>query len=278
MTLSSNFWINNFLLAVVLPGALFLCMSYAARKFSTKGFYNESRVKSAIDNVILFYLNGFIYGFIFTGIALAAKTAMADTMPQVGSALWEHLALPLQILVALIVLDFVNYWNHRALHTAPLWGIHAVHHADKHMTWTTSYRVHVFEGLVMALGVVLLSGWLNLPVEAVGIAGVIQGLHNKYVHCQVGWAHGPLRKWIISPNNHRWHHAAVPEAYNKNFGDIFAVWDRMFGTYYDPYICDVEIGLEEGPHTLVEVMIHPFKYWHNEYIRPLRSKRAEGQV
>lgn len=244
----------------------------------SKDFYNESRVKSAIDNVILFYLNGFLYGFIFTGLAIAAKTAMADTVPQVEASFWAGIVLPIQILVTIMVLDFVNYWNHRVLHTTPFWGIHAVHHADQHMTWTTSYRVHVFEGLIMALGVVLLSGWLNLPIEAVGIAGVIQGLHNKYVHCQLGWTHGPLRKWIISPNNHRWHHAAIPEAHNKNFGDIFAVWDRMFGTYYDPCICDVEIGLEEGPHSLVEIMIHPFKYWYEEFIRPQASKRAESQA
>lgn len=278
MTLSSNFWINNFLLAVVLPGALFLCVSLVARKFRSDGFYNESRVKSAIDNIVLFYVNGFIYGFIFTGLAVTAKAAMADIVPQIEPSLWIGLALPFQVILALIVLDFVNYWNHRILHTAPFWGVHAVHHADTDMTWTTSYRVHVFEGFVMALGVVLLSGWMNLPVEAVGVAGVIQGLHNKYVHCQIGWTHGFLRKWIISPNNHRWHHAAVPEAYNKNFGDIFAVWDRLFGTYYDPCLCEVEIGLDDGPHTVADMMIHPFKYWHNEYIRPLTSKRAERKV
>lgn len=278
MTLASNFWVNHFLLAVVLPGIMFLCLSWGVRRFRFSGLYDEDRVKAAIDNVVLFYINGFLYGIFFTGLAVSAKSMMADFTPQLNADLWVNLPIGVPVLVTLVSLDFVNYWNHRLLHTAPFWGIHAVHHADKHMTWTTSYRVHVLEGFVMALGVVLLSGWLNLPVEAVAAAGVIQGLHNKYVHCQLGWTHGPLRKWIISPNNHRWHHAAVPEAYNKNFGDIFTVWDRMFGTYYDPAICDVEIGLEDGPHTLVDMLIYPFRYWYTEFFVPLTRRRAEGEL
>lgn len=274
MDLLSNFWINQLLLAVLLPGVLFVTISLAARRFKIKGFYDDDRVKSAIDNIALFFINGFLYGILFTSVAAAAKAAMADTVPQVSSIFWDAWPVWATVLVAVMVLDCVNYWNHRLLHTRFFWGVHAVHHADKHMTWTTSYRVHVLEGLLMAFGVILLSGWINLPIEAVATAGIIQGLHNKYVHCQLGWTHGPLRRWIISPNNHRWHHASVPEAYNKNFGDMFTIWDRVFGTYYDPAICDVPIGLDEGPHSLVDIMIHPFAYWLREYIRPF-SKREQ---
>jgi len=264
MTLHSNFWINQGLIAVLIPSAIFITLSVIAHGFK----FRKPRFVSAIDNVVLFFLNGFLYGLFFVGLAKAAKSHYLDIIPSLSAEFWQPVPMVLATLIALVVFDFVNYWNHRLLHTRLVWGVHAVHHSDQHMTWTTSYRVHLFEGFLMALGVIVMSAWMNIPIEALGIAGLIHGAYNKYVHCQLGWTHGVLRKWLISPNYHRWHHADNPASYNKNFGDIFAIWDRMFGTQYDPGLCETPIGLSDGPHSLIDMLVHPFKYWWVEYLAP----------
>lgn len=260
-TLHPNFWINHFLFAILFPFVVALVL----RALSGRIGCGKLQLKSALDNIILLYLNGFLYGFIFGGIATVAGSEYTKFVPGISEEFWNNWPVWSVFIFTVLAFDLCNYWNHRLLHTRWLWGVHAVHHSDLKMTWTTSYRVHVLEGIQMALGSILMLSWLNLPTETATMAGLLHGMYNKYVHCDTGWTHGALRGWLISPNYHRWHHADNPEAYNKNFGDIFVIWDRLFGTRYDPGPCREKIGLEDGPHTLTELLLNPIQYWVAEF-------------
>ena len=262
MTLTSNILLDKAIVQVLLPLIIFSGLMWYVRRRKNRAFYSDDAVKSGIDNVVLLFLNGLFYGILFAGLTKAAAALGGKILPQIRDGFWDGLPLALTVLLGLLLLDFINYWSHRLLHTKAFWGIHAVHHSDEHMSWTTSYRVHIFEAVIMALGFMVFGGIFNLPLEAMAAAGFLRGVHNQYVHCQLEWTHGPLRKWIVSPNNHRWHHADNPAAYNKNFGDMFVMWDRIFGTWYDPEICKEKIGLPEGPHSLPHLLAYPFVYWY----------------
>lgn len=258
-------WMSNITTMIVLPmiGAVTLFLLAKGPKFALR--INSDRYNSGLKNILLMLLNGWMIGLILTGAALFSKFLFAQGLPHIDGTVWENVPGPLLVLFTLIAFDFTNYWNHRVLHSRVLWGVHAIHHSETEMNWTTSYRIHVFEWVIMTCGFLLILGWMSLPAWALGAAGFVHGAYNKYVHCQLGWTHGPLSKWLISPNYHRWHHADDPAAYDKNFGDMLAIWDRMFGTYYDGGICEAKLGLEDGPVELLPMLIYPFKYWKSEF-------------
>jgi sterol desaturase/sphingolipid hydroxylase (fatty acid hydroxylase superfamily) len=175
--------------------------------------------------------------------------------------MWDVLPWPMTVVLVVLLFDLADYWTHRWMHKSLLWGIHAVHHSEQRMTWITSSRVHIFETTVMKLGYVAMLGWVGVPPWALLAANVVAYMHNRYVHCDVGWNHGPLAKVIASPNWHRWHHSIDPSAYDRNFANIFSFIDVIFGTYHNPGPCRTAVGLAELPDPgVLNQLLYPFSY------------------
>jgi sterol desaturase/sphingolipid hydroxylase (fatty acid hydroxylase superfamily) len=166
------------------------------------------------------------------------EAALAIAAPGYAlDALAELRALPswVKILGALIVVDFILYWLHRAQHHfQPLWRTHAFHHSVDELWWFSGFRTSFAHSLlynVPQATVPLLLFQLS-PLEA-GIGFAIGVLVQLWEHSNVHVDLGPLRHVLISPRFHRIHHAAI-EPQNKNFAPIFALWDKLFGTWVDP--------------------------------------------
>ncbi|MCB1386942.1 MAG: sterol desaturase family protein [Nitratireductor sp.] len=193
---------------------------------------------------------------------------------QIPSSFWDGVHwLPLA-LVVIVVKDFADYWNHRAMHLKWLWPLHAIHHSDEEMNGFTTLRVHFLEGFVMAASYVFILSWLNLPAGAAAGSGILVVLHNAYVHTNLDWDHGPLRWLVASPRYHRWHHAKNPAAYGKNLANVIPAYDWMFGTYYNPHPCRDAIGADGVPHADVTgLMTYPFVQWG----RMIRQGPAAGR-
>lgn len=231
--------------------------------FGWKSVLNVSRgsIESTIKNIALAVTNGCIMLLFFYSFAEASKAFFASFIPVLPEAFWTGIALPFSLIAYLLATDFANYWSHRILHMRVFWGLHVLHHSDKHMNWSTSFRIHILEYLLMLVCAAFIIGWLQLPSEAAAIAVVIRMWYSKYVHCQLGWSHGRFKKILASPDYHRWHHANTPEAYGKNLCDIFPVWDIMFGTYYYPGPCEAELGVDNVPDNFFLQLVYPFRYW-----------------
>ncbi|WP_426438943.1 sterol desaturase family protein [Bradyrhizobium genosp. P] len=183
-------------------------------------------------------------------------------IPSVPSSVWEGLPLWLLSFIAILVQDFANYCNHRAMHLNWLWPVHAIHHSDPVVNGLTTYRIHILEALVMWGSYTILLTWLGMPADAIGIGAVFLTLHNVYVHINVDWGHGPLRLLIASPRFHRWHHADVPEAHGKNLANIFPFFDWMFGTYRVPGACNAPVGAAGIPRNdVVKLTLWPLLEW-----------------
>lgn len=138
-------------------------------------------------------------------------------------------------LPALILLDFVYYWEHRAHHRIRLFWIgHSVHHSSQHFNQTTALRL----GWLMPTDILssflfyvplLLAGlplWLLFALQA-AILTYQFPIHTERV--------GLLPRWVEfvfnTPSHHRVHHGVNNPYLDKNYGGIFIIWDRMFGTY-----------------------------------------------
>ena len=138
-------------------------------------------------------------------------------------------------MAAFLLLDFLNYAVHRGQHAVPfLWRFHALHHSDPDVDVTTSVRHHPIEYL-------LATGFYWLAVLALDIPVIVVLSHAAAVFAAAALTHGniSLPEWlervlrlvVITLDLHLLHHSMSYDEANANFGAVFSVWDRLFGTY-----------------------------------------------
>jgi len=174
-------------------------------------------------------------------------------------------ALPLivQVPVLLLVADFTQYWVHRRFHASRLlWPFHAIHHSIEQMDWLAGSRLHLID-------VIITRGLTYVPVFVLGFSEqalivyvIIVALQATFIHANVRWEFGPLRRLIATPAFHHWHHAAEHEAMDKNFAVHTPVWDRLFGTYYLPDRWPSAYGLlqrRDVPGRWATQLLYPFR-------------------
>lgn len=140
-----------------------------------------------------------------------------------------------KIVLAIILLDLVVYWQHRIFHAIPLlWRLHRVHHTDRDFDTTTALRFHPIEivlSMVLKIAVVVA---LGVPVLAVILFEVILNGMALFNHGNLrlpARLEALLRKVIVTPDMHRIHHSVLVHEYNSNFGFNLSGWDRLFSSY-----------------------------------------------
>jgi sterol desaturase/sphingolipid hydroxylase (fatty acid hydroxylase superfamily) len=145
--------------------------------------------------------------------------------------------LPLMVRcgIAVALLDLLQYWVHWGFHHVPwLWRIHQVHHSDPDYDVSTAARFHPLEVLWsqgVHLGAIAL---LAPPVAAVFISELLTVLLNLSAHANAslpGRIEGMLRSVFITPDLHRIHHSRDVVEQQRNLGQTFPWWDRVFGTF-----------------------------------------------
>lgn len=133
--------------------------------------------------------------------------------------------------VAVVLFDFCEYWLHRAGHEiAVFWAAHAVHHQSEELNICTALRQESQNAVL---------GWpFYLPMALVGVPPEIFGFSYLFVQYYQIWAHteqvgklGWLDGVFTTPSNHRVHHAVNDCYIDHNYGGLFILWDRLFGTY-----------------------------------------------
>ena len=154
----------------------------------------------------------------------------------------------IQFFALLFVADFTQYWVHRSFHAVPvLWRFHAVHHSAEQMDWLAGSRLHLVD-------IAVTRGLTYVPIYLLGFAEgpllaylVVVSAQATFIHANVRFDFGPL-KWIVAtPQFHHWHHAAEPEAVDKNFAVHLPVIDAMFGTMHLPARWPHGYGIANGP-------------------------------
>lgn len=265
--------------AFAVLAAVFTALAYLSRGRAALRWPKTLR-QSALTNFLIMQfssLNGAMYLVLIAPLAvLYARLGL----PVISGEAWQGVPLIVKGVLALIVYDFSLYWVHRFLHTSWLWPSHAVHHSDPELHFLSWSRGHFTEQLVIASFLVATTSWMGFKLEEIAGLALIKGLHQYYVHSKLDWDHGIFREVIVSPQFHRWHHANVVEAHDKNFATIFPVFDRLFGTYYNPgSAIDVPTGIADNPpNDFVTQTLYPFRKW-GEMLKARRlSHRAPRAV
>lgn len=175
----------------------------------------------------------------------------------------------IEIILAIIFLDFVVYLQHVLFHFLPiLWRLHRMHHTDLDIDVTTGNRFHPIE-IIISIGIKLAAITLiGPPALAVVAFEVILNATSQFNHGNIRMNEAVdrwLRLVVVTPDMHRVHHSVIPRETNSNFGFNLPWWDRLCGTYRPQPEQGHEamvIGLKEfrrpAALTLSRLLIQPF--------------------
>ncbi len=147
-------------------------------------------------------------------------------------ALTEIKATWLVWVVAFLVIDFAGYWNHRLSHKVNFfWNQHVIHHSSEEFNLACALRQSI-SNLIGYFPLLLIPAALvGVPFKVIAILTPIHLFAQFWYHTQHIGKMGWFEYIIITPSQHRVHHAINPEYIDKNLGQILCVWDRWFGTF-----------------------------------------------
>lgn len=133
-----------------------------------------------------------------------------------------------------VAVDYLYYWNHRALHRPGPWPIHAVHHTmtdrdalgtSRNPLWASFLIVYVW---AHAAALAVLADPRGYLAGAAATAALDLWRHSAAD--LPAWAEAPLAPWLVLPQDHAWHHASGPD--RGNYGANLKIWDRLHGTFH----------------------------------------------
>ncbi len=193
----------------------------------------------------------------------------------------------------LLAYDLSYYLYHRTQHRLPiLWELHKVHHSAEVMVGTTKDRVHPLDEIMNRMWDGMITGpvygiWLFFafdPVELTVLGVNVYVLRNiimmdfvRHTHLKISFGR-ILNQIILCPHYHQLHHSIDPKHYDRNFGLMMPVWDRLFGTLAIPEPNEsFAFGLSDREHdeyqSLPGLYILPLR----KMARMLRGRRARSQ-
>ena len=137
-------------------------------------------------------------------------------------------------LLTFIGLDFAGYWSHRWNHEFNiLWNRHIIHHSSEEFNLSCALRqeISAFVGIYFFLYIPI--AILGVPAEVVAVIAPIHFFAQFWYHTRLINRMGFLEYIIVTPSHHRVHHAINPEYIDKNYSEIFIIWDKLFGTFQE---------------------------------------------
>lgn len=192
------------------------------------------------------------------GLCFMLVVPLTDRLQLPNYAPAQLLKMPLvyKLAVFYIVEDFGLYWVHRLMHTNRFWRTHKWHHYPNYMYWLAGIRTSIPHIVLFNLTFVAARPFLaDAPLWIFQIIAIEHICRNNWMHMNVSWNSTWLEKLIVTPRYHHIHHSADPVHHRSNLGSLLTVWDRIFGTYFDPRKINREltfgIGERVSPARLV---------------------------
>ncbi|CAJ0581086.1 unnamed protein product, partial [Mesorhabditis spiculigera] len=151
--------------------------------------------------------------------------------------IWENCALlrlplesPWTWILCLFFQDFMYYLGHRAVHEFGFfWGLHTIHHSSEYYNYTTALRQAAIQDAGLALYDCLQAFFIPPPIFLVH--RYFSEIFQFIMHTSILDDFGPLGLVFNTPSHHRVHHGRNPYCIDKNFGGVFIIWDRLFGSF-----------------------------------------------
>jgi hypothetical protein len=138
-----------------------------------------------------------------------------------------------------VALDFQGYWVHRWSHVVNfLWNRHIIHHSSEEFNLSCALRQSVSTFVNYFTVLLLPAALFGVPGEVIAVIAPLHLFLQYWYHTQLIGNMGVLEYLIVTPSQHRVHHAINAEYLDKNYGQVFNIWDRLFGTF-QPELPDV---------------------------------------
>jgi len=223
-----------------------------------------------LDAFYMFF-NFFIFAIAVAGIYKLLELgfgALGIGMDSLAVISLEALPMWAELLVFFVVLDFVQWLTHVALHRFDIfWRFHKVHHSVEEMGFAAHLRYHWMENILYkplkTIGVMLLGGFEPEQAFIVHFVAISIG-HLNHANIHITW--GPLKYIFNNPVMHLWHHAYnIPSGkrYGANYGISLSLWDYLFGTASIPEDNpDIKLGypgVEKMPPNFWRQLVYGFK-------------------
>ena len=224
----------------LMPTIILLCFVTLMLIEMIREICNQSqriRIQSYLTNIAMFVFNTSILSM----LSISSLLLLAERYHHNG--LLNIYNQPVQVLFSFILFDLTLYLWHRANHDYDcLWMFHKVHHSDKSMNVSTSFRVHFIEVLLTTF---VKAFFIILTGVETAVVALFEGVSTLFVmfhHLNVTFRCEKWLKWFfIVPSLHRVHHSTLRTNHDSNYGAVFSLWDRMFRTFTETK--PVEVGL-----------------------------------
>ncbi len=214
------------------------------------------------------FLSLLVWSYVFANFALVDMQISWFDLSAKGLALW---------VLAALAWDLCYYWQHRCYHEySILWAGHAVHHQSEDYNLSTALRQSSTSFLFSWIFYVPLF-IIGFPLEVLLAVGAINLIYQFWVHTQVIGRMGVLDRILVTPSNHRVHHAQNERYIEKNYGGMLILWDRIFGTYEperddDPVVFGVRKPLENWNPFWANLQVYDYLLFDSLYANSWRDK------
>ncbi len=192
--------------------------------------------KHALPN-LFFTLTTIIVNFPLAFLLL--KTSDWAVANNFGVINWmPEMPLWLYVVLGVMLLDLIGaYMAHLVEHKVkPLWMVHLVHHSDHNVDTTTANRHHPLESLIRYFFTLIGVFLVGAPVGIIMLYQSLSVVLSQFNHANIKLPSNVDKaiSWVlISPDMHKVHHHYKLPYTDSNYGNIFSIWDRMFGTYME---------------------------------------------
>ena len=188
----------------------------------------------------------------------------------------------LYVLLGVLFLDFIGaylaHWTEHRL--KPLWMVHLVHHSDHHVDTTTANRHHPLESVVRFTFTLVAVFVLGTPIGVVMLYQSLSVVLSQFNHANIQLpkkVDTVLSFILVTPHMHKVHHHYVLPYTDSNFGNIFAIWDRLLGTYMHLAAEKIVYGVDVFPNEtensrVVPLLKQPFQPYQKPTIQPTTTE------
>jgi sterol desaturase/sphingolipid hydroxylase (fatty acid hydroxylase superfamily) len=208
---------------------------------------------------------------------VAVDLALAGVYGKIDSKLFKHRVSNFgqrrgSFVAAMVLWDFLYYWDHRWQHEVRLfWANHVAHHSGERYNLSTALRQPWFPFLMV---------WVFAPMSLLGFstkstlrAGQYNLLYQYWIHTEaIDRMHPTFEKYFNTPSHHRAHHGANKQYIDRNYAGILIVWDKLFGTF-EPELRRVKYGLTKNIDTF-----NPIRIGYGEMADIVRDVKRAGSM
>tara|TARA_R110002049_G_scaffold138613_7_gene298760 strand:- start:545 stop:1810 length:1266 start_codon:yes stop_codon:yes gene_type:complete len=267
------------LIALAIPFFLLaIALELLLDRYKGTGYYRASDAINSLSAGILSTTFGYftkllpvlVWGYVLRNFALIDMPLSWFDASLRGILLW---------IVAAVAWDFCYYWFHRCSHeVSVLWAAHAVHHQSEDYNLTTALR-QTSSGFLFGWIFYLPLFVIGFPFEVLVTVSAVNLIYQFWVHTQLVDRLGIVDRILVTPSNHRVHHAQNAQYIDKNYGGIFILWDRLFGTYAEedskePVIFGVRKPLASWNPFWANLQVYNYLWFDARRTRRWRDKLA----